>query len=622
MDRNVVTATILIVLILFVWMYFLAPPPPPPPTAEEAPTVDTIPAPDASAEPDVQALTAPPQTVSTAVIDSTIAGAQEGQERFVTVETDLYQARFSTKGATLVSFLLKDYKQFDQQTPVQLVDSTAGGALGLVFTTPASHVVDTRTFFFEPSFTGERLQVTSEGTTLSFEKQLGQGGIRMTYTFTPGTYEVGLSVLQQQATTFQTAEGYEMVWNGAVPFSEDPQNRKEEGSKIGAYGRSGGEVEGVTLLSETEEDQSLRGDITWVAVKNKYFAAVVLPDEPAREAELLGERTEDLGDPDLKAAFRASLFMGSPTAEPDNFRLYLGPLEYYQLSEYDGLYDMVDYGWDAFEWMTRPLATFIFIPAFTFLSSFIPNYGLVIIIFALVIKVALFPLTKSSYKSMAQMRELQPKMQEIKEKHADNPQKQQEATMKLYRESGTNPLGSCLPMLLQYPIIIALWQFLQQSLEIRQQGFLWATDLSAPDAILHLPFTIPLYGNFVAGFTILMGLSMIIQMRIQATPASGAQAKVFMYVMPGVIFVIFNSLPSGLSLYYLCYNVITALQQKWINKSIEDEKALAEASGGKKPATKAARAAGVSKNGRHKKGGTKKGGKSKKGGRSSALRNR
>ena len=615
MDRNVVTATILIVLILFVWMYFVAPPPPP--TAEDAAPVDTVQVVEPPPAPEVQALTAPPPVVP----DSTIAGVLDGEERFITVDTDLYQARFSTKGGTLVSFELKEYQQFDQITPVQIVDTTGQGALGLEFQSPGGRNRDTRTFFFEPSFTGNQIQVTDQAATLSFEARLGQGTIRQTYTFTPGEYEVGLSVVQTNASAFQTDDGYEIVWNGALPFSEDPNNRKEEASKIGAYARSGDEVEGITLLSDEEEGKTLRGDISWVGVKNKYFGAVVLTDQRAREAELYGERNDEIDVPDLEVAFRASLFMEPPSAEADTYRLYLGPLEYYQISQYEGLYDMVDYGWDAFEWMTRPLATFIFIPAFTLLSKFIANYGLVIIIFGLVIKIVLFPLTKSSYRSMAKMRELQPKMQEIKEKYPDNPQKQQEATMKLYRESGTNPLGSCLPMLLQYPIIIALWQFLQQSIEIRQQGFLWANDLSAPDAILHLPFAIPFYGDFVAGFTVLMGLSMVVQMRIQSTPsAGGMQTKIFMYVMPVFIFVIFNSLPSGLSLYYLCYNVVTAIQQKWINKSIEKEKELADVGGkgSKKSAkgAKGAKGATVSKNGRQKKGtGTKKGGKPKKGGR-------
>ncbi len=620
MDRNVVIATVLIGLIMFVWLYLLSPPPPPPPVNDQA-TVDTLELVAPPPEPEAIPLTTPPQAVLPAVGDSTMIAAQTGEEQFITVDTDLYQARFSTKGGTLVSFELKQYKKFDQQTPVQLVDTTASGALGLVFTTPASHVVDTRTLFFEPDFTGDRLQVTSEGTTLSFLARLGQGTIRQTYTFSPGAYEVGLSIVQVNASSFATSEGYEMVWNGALPFSESPQALKEEITRVAVYARSGGEVEGITG-SELDEDEdnrkTLRGDVSWIASKNKYFAAVIIPpaDMP-REAELAGVRDGEIDDPDVQVSFRASLLMPAPTGEADVFRLYLGPLDYNQISSYDlGLYDMVDYGWDAFEWMTRPLATFIFIPAFSLLSSFIANYGLVIIVFSFLIKLVLFPLTKSSYKSMARMRELQPQMQEIKEKYADNQKKQQEATMKLYKSSGVNPLGSCLPMLLQYPIIITLWQFLQQSIEIRQQGFVWANDLSAPDAILNLPFEIPFYGDFVAGFTVLMALSMIIQMRLQPTAASGTQAMIFMYVMPVFMLVIFNGFPSGLSLYYLCYNVITAAQQKLINNSIATEKDAADTGKGGKWSAKTSKAAKLPKGGKaHKGSNTKKGGSPKKGGK-------
>ena len=277
--------------------------------------------------------------------------------------------------------------------------------------------------------------------------------------------------------------------------------------------------------------------------------------------------------PDIQIDLEARLYMGSPRLGGDDFRLYLGPLDYRYIKQYEGLYGMVDYGWNAFEWITRPLARFIFIPTFALLSSLIPSYGLVIIVFCLLIKLVLFPITRVSYKSMAGMRELAPQMKEIKEKYKDNPQKQQQATMKLYKETGMNPLSSCLPMLLQYPIIIALWQFLQQSIDIRQQSFLWAPDLSAPDAILDLPFSIPFYGDYVAGFTVLMGVSLVIQMRVQSTPTSGMQQKMMMYGMPLVIFVVFNRLPSGLSLYYLFYNVFTAAQQQLINIGLKKKKA-------------------------------------------------
>jgi YidC/Oxa1 family membrane protein insertase len=389
-----------------------------------------------------------------------------------------------------------------------------------------------------------------------------------------------LQVAQENAGTFATREGYELSWDGGIPFTEgDPT---QEALKAGAFARSGGEVEGVTLNKEAYEERSLRGDVSWIGTKNQYFVAVVMPQGATRGAELIGERIGETDAPDLREAYESRLLM--PAAEAgsvDAFTLYIGPMEYNRISRYDlNIYDMVDYGWDFFEWITRPIAKFVFIPLFSILSGFIPSFGVIIIILAILIKIVVYPLTKKSYRSMAQMRELQPRLEAIKEKHADNPQKQQEATMKLYRESGVNPLGGCLPMFMQYPVIIALWQFLPQSIEIRQQGFLWAHDLSAPDIILNLPFTIPLYGNFVAGFCMLMGVSMVIQMRIKSTPASGPQQKKLMYLMPAMLFFIFIKWASGLNLYYLCYNILTAIQQRFINKSIEREKEAGGADGG------------------------------------------
>ena len=575
MDRNTIVAVVLITAIMVVWVMMM----PSPPVQEPAEEI-TEPATEQQATPDT---TAPPASVAEVSDEPPVRPARE-----IVVETDLYVARLSDKGATLTGFELKDYFRYDQVSQVQLIDTTSPGAISLGFQSPGARNIDTRSIPFVQRNPMDMVEATQDPAIVEFEAVIGSGRLRMTYTFVPGDYEIKLEVAHVNAAGFQTAEGYEMVWNGAVPFSEDVDYRKEEVSKVGAYARSGNDVDGITLQGDEVTDRTLRGNISWVGVKNKYFGAVILADEPAREAELFGERIGEADDPEVQVDFRASMFVGSPDGSPDTYRLYLGPLEYRQIRRYDGVYGMVDYGWDAFEWMTRPLAIAVFIPTFGFLSSIIDNYGLVIILFCLLIKIVLLPLTLSSYKSMAKMRELQPKMQEIKEKYADNPQKQQEATIKMYRESGTNPLGACLPMLLQYPIIIALWQFLQQSIEIRQQGFLWAPDLSAPDIILNLPFEIPFYGDFVAGFTILMGLSMIVQMRLQATPASGPQAKIFMYMMPAMIFVIFNRLPSGLSLYYFCYNVFSAVQQQFINKSMKkkagEEKKTVKKPAGVKPA--------------------------------------
>lgn len=596
MDRNVVIATVLIAIIMVVWLTWLTPPPPPQGSGADSTGVvtdqveqDTLP----EAAPADRVLQQQPVPLSPD--DSTVVGAATGEERTITVTTDLYEAELSTLGATIRSWSLAEYQLADSSAAVQMVDGTESGAIGLVFTSPSSRVYDTRTFFFTSDISGDRIDVGDRPATVTFRAPVGEGAILVAYTFSRGSYEVVMDVRMEKPETFVTSSGYEVVWNGAIPFSED--DHQNELQRSGAYARSGGEVEQLDVNGETYDELSLRGQVDWVAVKSKYFVAAVIPDGQTRGAELLGERFGEADDPDLRLDFSASLDVAVPGPDGDRYRMYVGPMEYKRIGDYGlGLYDTVDYGWDFFEVVTRPLAKFVFIPVFGWLGGILPNYGLVIIVLSLLIKLVVHPLTKSSFTNMAKMRELQPRMEAIKEKYSDDPQKQQQATMKMYKETGVNPLGGCLPMLLQYPIIIALWQFLPQAIEIRQQGFLWAGDLSAPDVILNLPFSIPLYGNFVAGFTLLMGISMVLQMRLQANPGTGgAQAKIFMYVFPVMIFVIFNKLAAGLNLYYLCYNVLSAVHQKLINRQLEAKKAAGESIFKKKKPAKTGRNGTASK---------------------------
>lgn len=583
MDKNVIIATVLIALIMVVWMTMLTPDPVEVPDVTgivEEPTeqIETI-------EPlfQIPEEIAPGQAPVFAEGDSTVMGSQEGEIRDIVVDSDFFTATFSTRGGTLTSMLLKKYTKFESEEAVQLVDTTKGGAIGIVFMSPSSRIYDTRSFTFKSS-APSRLTVGDAPFELVFHTEVGAGAIVKRYTLTQESYEIGLSVDFESPETFLIQDRYEIVWNGGLPFTEG--NHQIEIRNSGAFARSGGEVESVELNSKTYEERSLRGVVDWVAVKNKYFMAALLPTVEARGSELIGERFGEVDEDHVRLDFVASLQIPITDSEADHFRLYLGPMEFKKINAYGvGLYDTVDLGWDVLETLTRPLAKWIFIPTFALLSRFIPNYGLILIVFSILIKLLLYPLTKKSFRSMAKMKELQPRMEAIKEKYRDNPQKQQKATMKMYKETGVNPLGGCMPMLLQYPIIITLWMFLPQAIEIRQQGFLWATDLSAPDVILNLPFALPVYGDYVAGFTLLMGLSMIFQMKIQATPGSGAQQKMFMYLMPVMMLVIFNKFASGLSLYYLCYNVLTAVQQKFINHQLHketEEAKEAKGSGGMK----------------------------------------
>ncbi|MFO8099629.1 MAG: membrane protein insertase YidC [Salinibacter sp.] len=598
-QRNVIIATVLVAIILFAWTFWFSPPPPDQAgsasdtTQQQEQTAEapdtTAPADTADADATPSRTTAQESEVETPPEDSVTAAALEGTDRTIVVETDLYTAEVSTKGATVEQLTLKEYLQFNQEDPVQLVDTTAGGTLALSFTTPTNRRVDTRSLYFTPNVDADTIRVDDEARSLTFEAPLGDGALRQTYTFHPDDYDLGLDIEQENPSSFTTDDGYTLNWYGAMPYSEGGE--EDELQYTGLYAWTGGSLESLLLTDQDQGETTLSGDVSWMAVKNKYFTAALMPDEPTevQGATLSGVKESRTSSAAPVKNITGRLQMSRPVgpSHTDQFHLYAGPIEYNRLAAYGrSLYDMVDYGWDWFEWMTKPLATWIYIPMLTYLGGELPwwlgggllggglPYGVVVILMAVFIKTLVYPLTKSSYRSMAQMRELQPKMQEIKDEYGDDPEKQQEEMMNLYRETGVNPLGGCLPMFLQYPILISLYQFIPKSIQLRQESFLWAADLSAPDKILQLPFEIPFYGDYVAGFTLLMGLAMIVTMRMQSAGggAAGGQAKVFMYAMPAVIFFIFNRFASALSLYYLFYNIVTAAQQKWINYQLEQEK--------------------------------------------------
>ena len=308
-----------------------------------------------------------------------------------------------------------------------------------------------------------------------------------------------------------------------------------------------------------------------MAVKNRFFASVMIPSRKTEGAELRGKVRGEKNKPSYFEDYTARLEMSVPKQDKaDVYRLYMGPIDKKTLEPYNlDLYGLIDFG-SFLGGMLRFISLYIFLPVFGFLHTFIPNYGIIILLFALLVKIVLHPLTVSSMKSSAQMKAMQPKMKEVQEKFKDNPQKQQEAMVKLYKEAGANPLGGCLPMLLQMPILFAMYRFFPNAIELRQEVFLWAKDLSAPDIILHLPFNIPLYGEFVTGFSLLMTISMIVQMQLQgSTTPDQPGGKALMYVMPLMMLGIFNGLPAGLNLYYLAFNIYSAVQQRWLNTHLE-----------------------------------------------------
>ena len=590
LDRNALIGILLMSLLVGVWMIYTAPSQED--VARQQAAADSVAAVQAAAPPDADAEIGPDTDAVEALTpptDSAFAAAGQAPGREITVRTDRYVATFSSRGGTLVGFRLLGFDHATTTENVELV-SDAAGALGLEFLPAQGGTVDTRTLAFTPVVAGERfagdsLRATDAPAELAFETRVpGEGGrpgaIRLVYSFSPDSYDVGLRV-EAVGTDVLARGGYDLTWNGALPLAEeDPRG---ETAQAGAYLRSGGETESIHLSEAGEAEPIVRtGAVDWVAVKTKFFIAAVIPTAPtaAQGAELTGQQVGEAGDSGFGQDFSARLEMPDlASGQAQALTLYLGPLELRRLAAY-GLYDTVDFGFGGF--ITRPIARYIIAPLFALLSSFIASYGLVIILFALIVKLALWPLTSASYRSAAKMRELQPELAALKESYPDDPQKQQEGMMRLYRERGVNPLGGCLPMLLQYPILIALWRFFQSTLVLRGEPFLWAQDLSAPDVILSLPFRIPAYGDYVAGFTLLMAGSMLLSMKLSQPAASGPQAgqqKVLLYMMPVIFLFFFNGFPSGLSLYYLAFNLFSVVQQRIVNKQVHDQALRGELKG-------------------------------------------
>jgi YidC/Oxa1 family membrane protein insertase len=224
---------------------------------------------------------------------------------------------------------------------------------------------------------------------------------------------------------------------------------------------------------------------------------------------------------------------------------------------------VMDFGWS----FIRPISKGV-LYCLKEIHKLVPNYGFVLIIFSFLVKLIVYPLTKKSYQSTAAMQTIQPEINKLREKHKNNPQKLNQATMQLYKEKGVNPLGGCLPMLLQMPLLLALFQVFRTTIELRAEPFIWwIKDLSAPDTIIHLPLTIPIYGDQISVLPILMVISMFIQQRMMTPGAQQPQQKTMQYFMTGFFFLMFNSFPSGLNLYYTLFNILTILQQKLVPNS-------------------------------------------------------
>ena len=500
---------------------------------------------------------------------------QEVEKSEFTVSTPLYTAVFSNRGAGPVSFIFTEYDSWDG-TPFQLISDTTRSAYNFGFLSTENLNVDTQNLLFTQITTGSSFTL-NEGDTreLKYTLQLSDGRqIAYTYTFLADTYEIDFNAQFIGVSDYIVGRAVDFGWNSKLNSSE--KDKKQEGIDASAYVYLGDELEKFKVEDPGREEDTFNGTVDWAATRTKFFTQFMKPLQPTESAFLTGEVTGESDDPFQKHRYTSAITSAIPDDGTLSYKLFVGPLKYYEIKQVDEhAYDMVEVGYNWLRFFSDPFVRFIVIPFFTFFSKFIGNYGVLVIIFAASVKLVLSPLTFKSYKSMAAMRELQPQLKEIQDKYKDNPQKQQQETMKIYKKNKVNPLGGCLPNLLQFPILITLWRFFQNSILLRQEEFLWASDLSAPDYIINLPFSIPFLGDAIGGFVLLMSLAMVFQSKLTGGMSGGAgsnpmaqQMKVLQYIFPVMLLFIFNSFASGLSLYYLIFNVLSIVQQLYINKTL------------------------------------------------------
>ena len=578
MDRNTITGLVVIALILIGYSYFMSP------SKEELKAMhvrDSI----ARVEAQRAAALEKERQADFAAQQQNTETQQAGTEAIFkqdslpveqyTLENNKIKLHINTKGGCIDYVDLKGYRTHDSLPLILWKDHKS--SMGLNFYA-RNKQINTADLIFVPNTNQKELNAEGAEQVLTMRAYVDENKyLEFEYKLAPDSYMVDFNIntynlndVIASNTNFLT-----LYWGVDMPQLE--KSRDFESRYTGVYYNfSNNDVEHLSLTGDEKVD--LPTSVKWVAYKQQFFSSVLIANESF--PNVLVSTANNTTPGFLKTAdAEISLPYSGKAIEKYDMRFYFGPNSYPTLREYGKdieLPKLVDLGWKWIAWFNR----YVVIPIFNFLETNVTlNYGLIIFLLTLIIKLVLFPLTYKSYMSQAKMRVLKPQIDEINKKiPADKAMERQQAVMKLYKKAGVNPMGGCLPMLLQMPILIALFYFFPGAIELRQKSFLWATDLASYDSIATLPFTIPFYGNHVSVFCLLITITNILYMwynsknQPQNDQMKGMQ--VMMYIMPIMFLFIFNSYSSGLSYYYFIATLITIVQTWAIRKFVNDEKLL------------------------------------------------
>jgi YidC/Oxa1 family membrane protein insertase len=553
MDKNQATGLILFAAVILIYSLFFA-------SSPEIPPIEQTPQ-----ETEAQTLVTP-QVPAIEVLPDSLVDAQRiskygalasltvGEEENVILENDKVKITFSTKGAQIKEVILKEFKSWNME-PLALLDEKSSTMNFSLESTKGP--VALSELYFSSNLTEEELDgVKTQVLTLSASTE--SGSIIQKFTLSDGSFEVKKSLEIERFQGVFSGNAINFTWEDKVKAQEKDLSESRRQTQLNYYLASES-YDNLGVGNDSEEEQ-LTEPVKWIGFSQRFFTAGIIADSVFQNVKVAQSTPVD-----------SSIPLQNGKAD---LSFYFGPDKYKTLKKVtDGFEKNVDMGYFFVSWVNK----YIVVHLFEFLEKYFNNYGIIIILIVLIIKLALSPLTYKSYIGMAKMRVIKPEIDELKEKYGDDATKMQQEQMKLFSQLGVSPISGCLPLLLQMPFLFAMFFFFPNAVELRQESFLWANDLSTFDEFIKLPFTIPFYGSHVSLFTLLMTVSQIVYTHFnnQLTTATGPM-KNLGYIMPVMFMFILNSYPAGLSFYYFVSNVVTFGQQALIKLFVDDAKIRAK----------------------------------------------
>lgn len=550
MDRNSAIGLTLIALLLLIYFYFFSPAPVPevkPVTTEITTKKDT--ASQHSAGPVIDSVEAKQY--------GSLSSFLTGKETFTTTENDVLKLTFSSH-ATLSQVNLKNFKTYSQK-PLNLInDGNNTFSLSGIY---EGSEIDFYQLHYQPE-----VAKVGDTTRVTFTASLSETAyLKHIYSIPAKGYQIGYRIEVQGIKL--AGKNVTFNWVDFIPLQEKAMADSRSKTTVN-YFTVQDSFDGISEGST--ESRTISEPLKWVAIRQKFFLSAIF----ARNTFGTGAVATSFNAQDSSVVKKAEVNLTIPVdalaSKKSDFAYYFGPNEYRITSEMPDSFSRNLYmGIPPMLWVNK----YLILPTFDFLQTFISNFGLIIIVLVILMKLLLLPLSYHSYLGMAKMKLLKPELDLIKEKNGDNMTQAQQDQMKLYQQAGVNPFSGCIPLLLQMPILLAMFYLFPNSIDLRQQHFLWAEDLSTYDSILNLPFTIPFYGSHVSLFVLLMTASQLVYtwQNNQMTSVQGPM-KSMQYFMPVIFMFVLNSFSAGLSFYYFVSNLITFAQQAIIKRFVDEDK--------------------------------------------------